>query len=84
MTRVITRERGVIPGCIPSDKDDHMVQLKKDDIDAYCAELRANTLASRKMRGACLDCGFLPKPKKPIGGWRYCQCVTPKFEAIAA
>lgn len=84
MSRVITRERGVILGCIPAGKDDHMVQIKRDDIDAYCAELRAGVIASRKMRGACLDCGYLPEAKRPVLNWRYCRCAPRKFEAIAA
>jgi hypothetical protein len=61
-----------------------MVVLKADDIDAYCGQLRADVLASRKTRGACMDCGYLPKPKRPVTGWRYCQCPTGNFEAVAA
>jgi hypothetical protein len=94
-SRVITRERGVIPGCIPAGPDSHMavdglgrpwleVAKRPYTIDAWLADLRATTLASRKMRGACEKCGEMPKPKSPQPHKRYCQCPTGQFKAEAA
>ena len=82
--RVITRERGVIPGCIPVGKDDHMVILKPDDIDAYCAKLQTDVLTSRAARGACMTCGEQPLPKRPLPGKRYCKCPIGQFKAEVA
>ncbi len=73
-SRVTTRERGVIPGCRPVGKNDHMVIVKPGNTDIWLAELRANTRASRKNRGACETCGEQPKPERPLKGKLYCQC----------
>jgi hypothetical protein len=43
-------------------------------------KLRADVIASRKTRGARLDCGYLPEPKRPVSGWRYCQCRPQALE----
>ncbi len=85
-SRVTTRERGVIPGCRPVGKDDHMMQVKGGDIDRWLADLQASTLASRERRGACMKCGEQPKPERPLKGKLYCQCSASAgdFKAAAA
>jgi hypothetical protein len=65
-SRVITRERGVIPGCRPADPDNHMAvdslgrpwSSSPSDIDAYLAKLRAETRQSRINRGADSETGL--------------------------
>jgi hypothetical protein len=62
-TQVITRERGVIPGCKAAGPDDHMavdglgrpwIEVAKlpSTIDAWLAALREETRQSRIRRGA--------------------------------
>ena len=63
--RVITRERGVIPGCRAPGPDSHMAvdgmgrpwTHSPSDIDAYLAKLRAETRQSRINRGADPETG---------------------------
>ncbi len=64
--RVITRERGVIPGCRAPGPDSHMAvdglgrpwSRSPSDIDAYLAKLRAETRQSRINRGANPETGI--------------------------
>src|SRR5712672_2116349 len=64
--RVITRERGVIPGCRAPGPDSHMAvdgmgrpwTHSPSDIDAYLAKLRAETRESRINRGADPETGI--------------------------
>ena len=66
--KVITRERGVIPGCRAPDPDSHMavdgngrpwLHLSKmpSTIDAWLASLREGIRQQRKQRNACEICG---------------------------
>lgn len=65
-SRVITRERGVIPGCIPAGKNTGMAvdsigrpwSRSPSDIDTYLAKLRHETRQSRIARGADPDTGL--------------------------
>ncbi len=67
--RVITRERGVIPGCRPPGPDTHMavdglgrpwIEVAKlpSTIDAWLAALREETRRSRINRGANPETGI--------------------------
>jgi hypothetical protein len=64
--RVITRARGVIPGCRAAEPDSHMAvdslgrpwSRSPSDIDAYLAKLRAETRQSRINRGADPETGI--------------------------
>ncbi len=64
--RVITRERGVIPGCRAPGPDSHMAvdgmgrpwTHSPSDIDAYLAKLRAETRQSRINRGTDPETGI--------------------------
>jgi hypothetical protein len=64
--RVITRERGVIPGCRAPGPDSHMAvdslgrpwTHSPSDVDAYLAKLRAETRQSRINRGADPETGI--------------------------
>jgi hypothetical protein len=65
-TRVITRERGTIPGCRKAEPDSHMALDKlgrpwtnsPSDVDFYLAKLRAETRQSRINRGADPNTGL--------------------------
>jgi hypothetical protein len=68
--RVITRERGVIPGCIPAGRDSHMavdglgrpwIEVAKlpSTIDAWLAALHEETRQSRIRRGRDPETGEL-------------------------
>jgi hypothetical protein len=64
--RVITRERGVIPGCRAAGPDSHIAvdglgrpwTHSPSDVDAYLAKLRAETRQSRINRGADPETGL--------------------------
>jgi hypothetical protein len=64
--RVITRERGVIPGCkaagsnygMAVDRAGRPWSRSPSDIDAYLAKLRAETRQSRINRGADPETGI--------------------------
>ena len=64
--RVITRERGVIPGCRAPGPDSHMAvdgmgrpwTHSPSDIDAYLAKPRAETRQSRINRGTDPETGI--------------------------
>jgi hypothetical protein len=67
--RVITRERGVIPGCRAPEADSHMavdglgrpwIEVAKlpSTIDAWLAALREETRRSRLARGADPETGI--------------------------
>jgi hypothetical protein len=69
-SRVITRERGVIPGCIPAAPDSHMavdglgrpwIEVAKlpSTIDAWLATLHEETRQSRIRRGRDPETGEL-------------------------
>src|SRR5258708_3966160 len=66
MNRVITRERGVIPGCKAAGPNHGMAvdsmgrpwSRSPSDIDAYLAKLRAETRQSRINRGADPETGL--------------------------
>ncbi len=64
--RVITRERGVIPGCRAPGPDSHMAvdglgrpwTHSPSDVDAYLAKLRQEVQQSRINRGADPETGL--------------------------
>src|SRR5258708_8871675 len=75
--RVITRERGVIPGCkaagsnygMAVDRAGRPWSRSPSDIDAYLAKLRAETRQSRINRGA--------DPETGIKLWRFAPISPP-------